>query len=716
MDTRYSIEGHAWKRVLRMHLAHWAATDGLVWLHLAKTLTAAFLAMGIAMKLEIPTPRTAMATVFVLMQPQSGMVLSKSFYRMVGTVIGTAVAVLLGALFPQQPDLYIGAMTLWVALCTAAALRYRNFRWYAFVLAGYTAALIGIPTALEPNALYIGALNRSAAVLLGIVCSGVISAIVLPQWSSTRLKHIRRERFVSFSNFAAKALQGEIDRPSFRMKYGEFIDSVVGFEATRAFASFEDPEVRSRSRRLARLNNTFMGLCTRLHALHRFVATARESRRCSAIDRVASYCEELAHTLAVSRDIGFIDDAYIERKAALVSGFRLRLAEQIDIDRRALERTASADELLDFDTATQLLSGFISEYSNYVRVYVSLVFEKHVLEETDPKRVSVTNTNVIAVTFLMTCVVLGTIGALWLSSDWPSGGYAIIGAAAVSALGSNSPTPIRFSLQMASGAALATLAGCFALRYLYPSIEGFPLLCFVLAPMLGLGAFLATRPKFTGLGLSFCIFFCVLGGPDRVIQYAPEPLLNNGIALTLAMLACAAACAIVFPAEMPWRVSSLIRDLRAQIVLACTGPLDDLHEIFQSGAHDIVAQLRALLPRPTPQYVDALAWILVVIELGHAAIELRIETRDAQAIRIVDSNWRAMTDETLMRLMALFEAPSNTTLQDCVRTIDLQTNNAEKLTTTLNASTHDILQVRRMLARLHFMRSVMLDRAAPFQS
>ncbi|WP_250441443.1 FUSC family protein [Caballeronia sp. AZ1_KS37] len=706
-----AIESRRTQRsTLRLGLAHWAATDGLVWLHLAKTLTAAFIAMGIAMKLDIPTPRTAMTTVFVLMQPQSGMVLSKSFYRMVGTIIGTIVAVMLGALFPQQPPLYIGALTLWVSLCTAAALRYRNFRWYAFVLAGYTSALIGIPSVTDPNGLFIAALNRSAAVLLAIVCSGVVSAIVLPQWSSARLRRIRRERFVSFSKFAAQALRGEIDNERFLTKYGEFIDSVIGFEATRAFASFEDPEVRSRSRRLARLNAAFMDLCTRLHALHRFLAT----RRGHAVDVVAAYCAELATLLDVARDAGMIDEDTISRRAALVSAFGVRLNARAEADREELARTVSAQALMDFDAAVQLLSDYVSSWTYYAGAYVSLVYEKHVFEESDIKRVFVTNTSVIAVTFLMTCAVLGTIGAWWLSSDWPAGGYAIIGAAAVSALGSNSPTPIRFSLQMASGAAVSTLAAYLVLDYVYPAIDGFPLLCFVLTPLLGLGAFLATRPKFTGFGLSFCIFFCILGGPDRVIRYAPEPLLNSGIALTLAMLACAVAWTFVFPVEKPWRVAALTRDLRRQMNVACTAPLDDARQLFQSGTFDLIAQIRALLPQPTAQYRQALSWILVVLELGHASIEFRIDSRDVDAVRMVAADWRASTEETMRRLMQLLDTPSHNTRDASLRAIDRQIEVAMHGIEAMRGADHEILRMRSLLARLHFMRSVLMDVDSPF--
>src|ERR1700744_839676 len=98
-----------WAPMLRATAAagrDWATSDGLVWLHLFKTVAAALLALGLAMLLELQQPRTAMTTVFVLMQPFNGMVLAKSFYRIVGTLAGMLMALLLGALFAQQPELY----------------------------------------------------------------------------------------------------------------------------------------------------------------------------------------------------------------------------------------------------------------------------------------------------------------------------------------------------------------------------------------------------------------------------------------------------------------------------------------------------------------------------------------------------------------------------------------------------------------------------------
>jgi hypothetical protein len=116
-----------WARATKMVARSWMVGDGVVWLHLLKTAIAALLAMGIAMKLELSSPRTAMATVAVLMQPFSGMVLSKSFYRVVGTTLGMIAAVMLGAFFPQQAELYMLGMTLWISACTAARSGIVNF-------------------------------------------------------------------------------------------------------------------------------------------------------------------------------------------------------------------------------------------------------------------------------------------------------------------------------------------------------------------------------------------------------------------------------------------------------------------------------------------------------------------------------------------------------------------------------------------------------------
>jgi len=279
-------------RAARRALRDWLRADGAVWLHLLKTVAAALSAMGIAMLLDLPQPRIAMTTVFVLMQPLSGMVFAKSVYRIIGTVAGMIAAIVLGAVFVQQPELYLVGLTAWVAACTAAAMRYRHFRWYGFVLAGYTAALIGVPVAQQPNALYLAALGRGAEVAVGIVCSGLVSAAIMPRQIGSLVEGTLRTRLVNFTAFAREVLLGGPERDAFEDRFVRLVDDVVGFEATCAFLFFEDPAMRSRSPLSARLNSGFMDACARLHALRQLIK--RVHRSAASIAPLATYFTELA--------------------------------------------------------------------------------------------------------------------------------------------------------------------------------------------------------------------------------------------------------------------------------------------------------------------------------------------------------------------------------------------------------------------------------------
>src|SRR5882757_2727743 len=63
-----------------------------------KTFIAAMLALFIAFRLNLSQPSWSVTTVYIVSQPFSGMVLAKSLYRMLGTVIGAVMSLLLVAL------------------------------------------------------------------------------------------------------------------------------------------------------------------------------------------------------------------------------------------------------------------------------------------------------------------------------------------------------------------------------------------------------------------------------------------------------------------------------------------------------------------------------------------------------------------------------------------------------------------------------------------
>ena len=701
------------RQALNSAVRDWTTSDGLIWLHLLKTVTAGLLALGIAMLFDLPQPRIAMTTVFVLMQPFSGMVLAKSFYRILGTAVGTVAALLLGALFVQQPELYMLGMIGWVSACIAAAVRYRHFRWYGFVLAGYTAALIGIPNVMAPHDLFLAALTRAAEVAVGIVCSSAVSALIVPQRSSLALRRALQIRFANFTAFATDVLGRGIERGQFERRFADLVDEIVGFEATRTFAAFEDPAMRSRSQHLGRLNGEFMDACARLHALHQLLKRLRASGSAPVIAAITPYFHELAVLLA-PRTAPVADASHAAAHWRL---FQANLPRRVRETRRPLEH-AAAESLADFDTAAELLYRFVDEWIRYSETYASLARRKQEGQrQRNPSRyVSRTNSFVVAFAFARSAVVMAIAASFWIATDWPSGGLAVIGAALVCALTSTAPNPTKMALQMAVGALLATMTGYLFTCYVYPNIDGFPLLCTMLAPVLALGAFIATRKHAAGYGIGFSVFFCLLAGPDNVVTYAPDLVINNGIALTASMLLASIVFAVVFPADMPWLIERIMGDLRAQVVLACKGELPGLSQRFQSSTHDLTSQLRMLLTRRSRRRRGALRWMLATLEVGHAVIDLRNETARAAYADSLHPRWRGAMERTRDDLALLFERPDTQALERALVSVRSATWIAQDMLQTVHADRDKRHDLQRILSCLHFIRTALLDKDAPFNS
>jgi uncharacterized membrane protein len=161
----------------------------------------ALIALLVAFTLNLDQPQWALLTVFIVAQPQSGLVLAKSFYRVIGTVIGAAVALFLVALFAQERVLFLGALALWIGLCTFGSQYARNFAAYSFVLSGYTVAIVGIPGALDAgNAFYI-ATARVTEISLGIIVTATISHIVLPSSLADSLRQALADAHAGLADY-----------------------------------------------------------------------------------------------------------------------------------------------------------------------------------------------------------------------------------------------------------------------------------------------------------------------------------------------------------------------------------------------------------------------------------------------------------------------------------------------------------------------------------
>lgn len=145
-----------------------------------KSFSAAMLALWLSSRAGLPNTFWSLMTVYVVSQPLAGMVRSKAVYRICGTFIGSSATVLIIPTLSNAPVLLSLAMALWVSLCLFISLLDRTPRSYAFMLAGYTAALIGFPTVQHPDTIFITAVSRVEEICLGILCATLVHSVVLP--------------------------------------------------------------------------------------------------------------------------------------------------------------------------------------------------------------------------------------------------------------------------------------------------------------------------------------------------------------------------------------------------------------------------------------------------------------------------------------------------------------------------------------------------------
>jgi len=154
----------------------------LDWIFASKTFIAGMLALYIAFELNLSYPIWAIGTVFVIANPYSGMMASKSIYRILGTLIGAIFAIAVMPHLVNTPWLFTFVLATWVGICLYLSLIDRSPRSYVVMLAGYTAVIICFNSIyyIETVSIFDMAVGRFLEISLGVVCSAVVSATIFP--------------------------------------------------------------------------------------------------------------------------------------------------------------------------------------------------------------------------------------------------------------------------------------------------------------------------------------------------------------------------------------------------------------------------------------------------------------------------------------------------------------------------------------------------------
>jgi uncharacterized membrane protein YccC len=591
-----------------------------IWLFVFKTLAAFYVAGWLAMRLSLPQPSTAMMTTIIVANRQSGMVLAKSFYRGIGTLAGAAAAFLIVGLFPQDRTLFLAALSVWIGACAGGATLYRNFTAYAFVLSGYTAALIAFPVINHPAAVFDSAVARISEVLLGLLVSGVVSDAVFPTRMRDVLRRTAREQFANFVGFVRASSNGKIAREALEKAHLRFVRDAVAFEDLRSSVIFEDPEARARSGHLLQFNQAFMAASTTFQSLHHRVNRLRQGGH----DAPAGALLELFTSIGTALDAPIQAGAAARTLLPRLEAARHTMTERVPTLR---SRLVSDTDLRDFDAGAYVLRHFAGELHALVDTAASLQAPKLVFGSAERVRFTRGNDFLGAgLAMFRTTLTLLALGAFWIASAWPMGSSAIAIATAFAGLFAAAPNPTAIVYTVLIGYAAGLSAGFICVFFVLTHMDGYLLLVVGSAPFLMAGLAMMARPSAAGIGMGYSIAFAFILSLTNRMVFDPTQFINQSIAQIVG-IAAAAIAFIGVPSAIGsrWLRRRQLERLRRQVVLAAQAPLAGLLARFESVNHDLFNQIVAQTPPASDDSRDLVAWTLAVHETGRALIHLRFD-------------------------------------------------------------------------------------------
>jgi uncharacterized membrane protein YccC len=678
----------------------WSQRDGPAWVFVAKTLIAAFLALWIGFRLDLDGARSAMLTVIIVSQPHSGNVIAKSFYRVLGTVVGLLVTIGMVQWFSQTRDLYIIAACLWVGLCVAGAAYFRNFQSYGFLLAGYTSCLIGFPAAEHPEATFDIALSRASTVLLGILCTGFVAEILLPQRLSDLMVTTVRRRYRDFADFIRKALTRQLDHAAIQQAHNRFTADVLMLDTQRAAAYFESPEMRLRDERLRLFNAEFMAASTSFHALHQWMERMRREKRDAVVAHVTpAYLLIDAAMRFESRIPAMAAEARIVGKQ--LCAMRSQLVQTLDESRLALRE----QDLADYDCAVDLLLRFHRTLTEYTEAYGSLADIGLSTPRPAPRLLPHTDPLAAVLMGLRASATLAILCWFWIATSWPSGGGVATIATVVCALFAQSPAPLVASFQMLLGFLLGFLAAFICAFALLPSADGFPLLVAAMAPFLMASTYSTTFPKIAGIGTGFNLMVLVELAPDNATRAGALGLINDGLAQLLGVAVAGLAFSTLIPAGSRLLRNRKLAALRAQVESAATDPLDGLGHRIESRSRDLLLSLLAGADTQRGEDRELVATALSVLEVSDAMIVAREQVR-AAGLDIVSRHDLRNTGRALTRY---FARPGREALNHTIEVVSHTSQHIDSLCDNDLRSTEELNALRALQRNLYRLRRALLD-------
>jgi uncharacterized membrane protein YccC len=611
--------------------------DWRAWLFSFRCFGAAALAMYIAFAADMPRPYWAMASVYIASQPLSGATRSKAMFRLIGTVLGAAATIVLVPNLVGAPELLSLALACWVGGCLFVSLLDRTPRSYVFLLAGYSAAIIGFPSVTTPGAIFDTAIARVQEIGLGIVCATLVHSLVFPTPVGPVVAARIAESLRLVERWAARALSGEDDAVMIRADRQRIAAVATELDMLDSFLAW-DPTQRADAGGAVRLFRF------RLLLLMPIVASIRD--RVHALRAAGPLTPGLQQLLGAVR-------AWLRGEPADIDSGAEALRARIDAYEARVDAGANwtqlltASLLLRLRDLTQLWQDG-RQIERQVRAPEQFRAVMRFPSDAEAGSTRLSDRGMALWSALAAAAAILVCCALWIAGAWDDGDVAAEMVAVTCCFFATQDNPVPMIVGFLKWTVVALLMDTVLLFAVLPMVHDFPMLLLVLAPPFLLCGVLMATPALAFPGMAIVVNGATLLSLQSAYAADFPSFVNAGIAAIVGMAIAATVTAITRSVGAEWSARRLMRQAWAALEVAALRRGMGDRAVFAAHMLDRLAQLMPRLATADAENETAASKLLGDLRVGLNIVDLRRARHELPAAP------RSAIEAMLDRLAAYF--------------------------------------------------------------
>ncbi|RFD20931.1 FUSC family protein [Komagataeibacter melaceti] len=577
----------------------WAGFSLRTWCSLVIGLATAFW-------VQIDNPLLVGVTVMILAQPLRGQALSKAFYRLLGTVVGMGVSIVLVAVWNEQRGPFLGGVALWLAACAFVGSLERDFRSYGALLSGYTVALVAVNCIDRPQDVFNVALSRASAISIGVFAVAVVNIMSGSPEAWRGLADGLKQLTRPISETARAALVHMYDRGA--QADVQLAARILALTTKLSYArtELEGGGARANGARLAMVSMLTVLDCARglgRHTGHGNIHPVIEQ----AIARIAS------QTDLRTDQAGF--------SAHILDRMRAELPHHIP----------NADEAFAIERAARMLEARTGIHAGQAR----LAGEEGRFPNTGTVRIATQpNYGLALIGALRVLIGFSLAAGVCVITGLPGATVALAQTALTLTLAATNVDTARFGMGAVIGIPCSVLTAAVLNFVVLLHGADMPFLALSLLPQTLVACLLLMRPTTAAIGFNYGVFFFAILGLDNHQSYNPTEFLNRNIFYLLAALLAFIILVLLFPPsprrQRFWMAASIVRALERQ--MAGRGEAEGAPRLTR--AYDRLAQVQFWIERlpPTPTNRNQMESFAAFTELDSALARARAYARQARRI------------------------------------------------------------------------------------